>query len=144
LSRSFHVNVSFSGLEVIEKVFEWPHSIFSFLWLSPLWRMVLYCNKHKFPSPKDDLFRVWLKYWPAGSEEDFQKSVYFYFTLLLSSSLEKGVALHLKNYFSPHPGGDILFLYFLYVRQYVTKSCAHFSDKDGWSKRLQTLYNASS
>jgi hypothetical protein len=40
------------------------------------------------------------------------------------------------NYVSPHPGGDILFLYFLWspsvcqsVSLSVTKSCAHFSSE---------------
>ena len=39
ISESFHVNVSSSGSVVLEKkIFKWPHPIFAFLWLSPLWR----------------------------------------------------------------------------------------------------------
>jgi hypothetical protein len=30
--------MSSSGSVVLEKIFKWPHSIFAFLWLSPLWR----------------------------------------------------------------------------------------------------------
>ena len=29
---------TYSGSLVLEKIFKWPHPIFAFLWLSPLWR----------------------------------------------------------------------------------------------------------
>jgi hypothetical protein len=39
VSESFHVNLSYSGSVVLkEKIFQWPHQFFTFLWLSPLWR----------------------------------------------------------------------------------------------------------
>jgi hypothetical protein len=39
ISESFLVNMSSSGSAVLEKkIFEWPHLIFAFLWLSPLWK----------------------------------------------------------------------------------------------------------
>jgi hypothetical protein len=36
ISESFHVNLKSSA--VLEKIFNWPHPICAFLWLSPLWR----------------------------------------------------------------------------------------------------------
>jgi hypothetical protein len=38
LAESFHVNISLSGSVVLEKIFKWPQLIFTYLWLSPLWR----------------------------------------------------------------------------------------------------------
>jgi hypothetical protein len=38
ISGSFHVNMTYSGSLVLEKIFKWPHPIFALLWLSPLWR----------------------------------------------------------------------------------------------------------
>ena len=39
ISESFHVNMTYSGSVVLmRKIFKWPHPIFAFLWLSPLWR----------------------------------------------------------------------------------------------------------
>ena len=41
MSGSSHINFSFPGPVVLEKkIFKWPHPIFAFLWLSPLWRKV--------------------------------------------------------------------------------------------------------
>jgi hypothetical protein len=36
ISESFHVNMTYSGSVVLEKIFNWPYPIFVFLWLSPL------------------------------------------------------------------------------------------------------------
>ena len=37
--ESFHVNMTYSSSVVLKKkIFKWPHPIFAFLWLSPLWR----------------------------------------------------------------------------------------------------------
>jgi hypothetical protein len=39
VSESVHLNLTYSGSVVLEKkIFKWPHPIFAFLWLSPLWR----------------------------------------------------------------------------------------------------------
>jgi hypothetical protein len=39
ISESFHVNMSSSTSVALEKnILKWPHPIFAFLWLSPLWR----------------------------------------------------------------------------------------------------------
>ena len=39
ISESFYVNITYSGSVVLmRKIFKWPHPIFAFLWLSPLWR----------------------------------------------------------------------------------------------------------
>jgi hypothetical protein len=38
IPESFHVNMTYSGSVVLKKTFKWPHPIFAFLWLSPLWR----------------------------------------------------------------------------------------------------------
>jgi hypothetical protein len=35
--RSFHVNLSFSGHLVLDKISKWPHPIFAFMLLSPLY-----------------------------------------------------------------------------------------------------------
>jgi hypothetical protein len=78
-SESFHVNFSFSGFIVLkEKIFKWPHPILTFLWLYPLWKGPgPLIEQTWFPSPKDNLFKVW--FWPTGSREDFYKfSMYFH------------------------------------------------------------------
>jgi hypothetical protein len=50
ISQSFHVNMTYSGSVFLEKkIFKWPHPIFAFLWLSPLWRG---------PGPFFEQFRV--------------------------------------------------------------------------------------
>ena len=37
--ESFHVNMTYSGSVVLgKKIFQLPHPIFGYLWLSPLWR----------------------------------------------------------------------------------------------------------
>jgi hypothetical protein len=38
ISESFHVNMTYSGSVVLEKIFNWSHPIFALLRLSPLWR----------------------------------------------------------------------------------------------------------
>ena len=63
ISEIFHVNMKSSGSVVCEnKIFKWSHSIFAFLWLSPLWKGsgLDLCN-FEFPLPKDDLYQVLLK-----------------------------------------------------------------------------------
>ena len=50
ISESFHVNMTYSGSVVLKKkIFKWPHHIFEFLWLSPLWRG---------PGPLFEQFRI--------------------------------------------------------------------------------------
>jgi hypothetical protein len=39
MSESFHINFSFAGPVVLEKNVIWPHPIFAFLKLSPLWKI---------------------------------------------------------------------------------------------------------
>jgi hypothetical protein len=63
-----------------KKIFKWPHPIFTFLQLSPLWRGL---NKTESPHPRIICIKFdWI--WLAGSGEDFKKfSVYFYtFTII--------------------------------------------------------------
>jgi hypothetical protein len=39
MSESSHVNISLTGSMVLkDKIFQWLHQIYVFLWLSPLWR----------------------------------------------------------------------------------------------------------
>jgi hypothetical protein len=75
------------GPVVLEKkIFKSSHPIFTFLWLSPLWRepAALYWNKLEFPLSKDILYEVWLNLVCGPGEEDFLKcSENFYsFTII--------------------------------------------------------------
>jgi hypothetical protein len=55
LNLHYVKKISNSGSVVFEKtIFKWLHTIFVFLWLSPLWKLA-------YPLPKDDLYQVWLK-----------------------------------------------------------------------------------
>jgi hypothetical protein len=38
ISESFPVNMTYSGSAVLKKTFKWPHPIFTFFRLSPLWK----------------------------------------------------------------------------------------------------------
>jgi hypothetical protein len=50
ISESFHINMTYSGSLVLEKkIFKWPHQMFAFLRLSPLWRG---------PGPLFEQFRI--------------------------------------------------------------------------------------
>jgi hypothetical protein len=88
ISESFHVNMTYSGLIVLENnIFKWPHPILAFLWLSPLWRE---------PDPLFELFRIlFTQRWFVQSLieigrlvlEKIFKNVQYIFTLLLLSPL---------------------------------------------------------
>jgi hypothetical protein len=49
ISESFHINMTYSGSVVLEKIFKWSNPIFAFLRLSPLWRR---------PGPSFEQFRI--------------------------------------------------------------------------------------
>jgi hypothetical protein len=73
------------GPVVLEKIFKWPHLIITFLWLSPLRRGPgPYLNKHEFPSPKDNVYQVWLNlacwFWRRRFLKIF--SVFFSFAII--------------------------------------------------------------
>jgi hypothetical protein len=49
------------GLVVLEKIFKWPHPLLHFCDDLPFEDdLALYLNKLQFPSPKDNLYQVWL------------------------------------------------------------------------------------
>jgi hypothetical protein len=64
---------------------KWPHPIFIFLWLSPLWReCVLYLNKLEFNSLKDNLYQVWLILVCWFCRKRFKKIISVFLLSLLS------------------------------------------------------------
>jgi hypothetical protein len=92
-----------------EKCFKWPHPIFTFLWLSPLWRG---------PGPLFE--QTWISFypriicakfdwiWPAGSgEEDFLKFFSAFLLFCYYLPLEKGDHLHLNKLETPLPKDDL-------------------------------------
>jgi hypothetical protein len=100
-SESFHINMSSSG-SVLEKIFRWPHPVFTFLWLSLLCRRSgPLLKKVVFPLPKDDLYQVWLNlahwFWRRNFLKIFSVFLLFCFYL----PLEKRVPLHLNTLESP-------------------------------------------
>jgi hypothetical protein len=68
---SFHVNLSFSGLVVLEKkIFQWLTLFLHFCDYLPLKRTWSFMKKLEFPFYKDNLYKVWLKFacwfWRTG------------------------------------------------------------------------------
>jgi hypothetical protein len=89
-----------------KKIFKWSHPISTVLWLSPLWRdLTLYLHKLEFPSPKDNLYQVWLNLvgW-------FWRRFFKIFSVFLLSHyylpLEKSYPLHLYRLEFPPPKDD--------------------------------------
>jgi hypothetical protein len=83
------------------KTFKLPHPFLTFLWLSPFEEgLALYLNKSELPSPKDNLYQLWLilAYW---FWRRFLKifSVFSLFRYYLP--LERGYLLPLNNLESP-------------------------------------------
>jgi hypothetical protein len=59
MSGKFHVNLGFSGLVVLEKIFTWSHHVCIFCDFLPFDEdLVLYLNELEFPSSKDNLHQV--------------------------------------------------------------------------------------
>jgi hypothetical protein len=59
LTNLLHVNLSFSGPLVLEKIFKWPNPISYICNYLPFnfdEDLALYLNKLEFPSPQDDLY----------------------------------------------------------------------------------------
>jgi hypothetical protein len=85
MSKSFHVNLSFSGLVVLEKkIFQSCNYLFFDV------DLVLYMNKFEFPSPRGALHLGWLKLaWWFWKKKNF-KHVQCIFTLLQLSALGEG------------------------------------------------------
>jgi hypothetical protein len=99
--------MTYHGSVVLEKKIKWPHLIFVFLWLSPLWRTPdpLF-NKLEFLLPKDDLYQVWFKFTCWFRRGLFWKfSVFLLFCYYISPG--KGFPLHLTNLESPLPQDDL-------------------------------------
>jgi hypothetical protein len=86
-------NLVIIGPVVLEKIFKWTRHIFTFLWLSPLWRRPgpLF-EQTWFPLPKYNLYQVWLIlacwFWRRRFFITFQ----CIFTLSLLYPLGKGVS----------------------------------------------------
>jgi hypothetical protein len=58
------INMCFSGSVVLEKIFKWPHHIFTFFFFNNLSceeDLINNLNSFEFLSPKNDLYEVWLK-----------------------------------------------------------------------------------
>jgi hypothetical protein len=98
------------GPVVLEKkIFKWPHPIFTFLWLSPLWRGPgpLFVQKLEFPSSKDNLYQVWLNlvcwFWRRRFLNIFNVFLLFCYYV----PLEKGYPLRLNKFESPPPKDDL-------------------------------------
>ena len=117
----------------------------------------LHLNKLEFPSPKDDLYQVWLKlaqwFWRRRFLKNF--SVFLLFRYYLP--LEKGVALHLNKLESPCPKDDLCQVW-LKLAQWFWRSqkCeslqtdrktdgqrairkAHLSFQSRWAKNAKTI-----
>jgi hypothetical protein len=101
--------MTYSGSVVLEKkIFKWPHLIFAFFRLSPLWRGPgpLF-EQFRIPLPKDDLCQVWLKlacwFWRRRFFKYF--SVFLLFCDYLP--LEKVNPFYLNNLESPSPKDDL-------------------------------------
>jgi hypothetical protein len=94
------------GLVVLEKIFKWPYPIFTFLWLSPLWRGPdpLFEKKKQleFPSPKDNLYQVWFSlacwFWRRFLKFFSAFSLFRYYL-----PLERSYPLSLNKLKSPSP-----------------------------------------
>jgi hypothetical protein len=105
MSKSFHLNFSFSGLKIFEKK------------ITPFWHfynylsfeedLALYLNKVEFPSPKDNLYQVWVNlacwFWRRFFFLIF--SVFLLFCYYLP--LVRGNPLHLNKLESPPPKDDL-------------------------------------
>jgi hypothetical protein len=77
----FHVNFIFPDPVVLEKIFKWPHPIFTFLRLSPLWKGPgpLYVNIPRMICTKFEWNST------SSSRKDFQNlSLYFYIFTIIS------------------------------------------------------------
>jgi hypothetical protein len=61
MSQSFHVNMTYSGSVVLEKIFKWPHPICAITCVSSISRGPGPLFELGFPLPKDYLYQVWLK-----------------------------------------------------------------------------------
>jgi hypothetical protein len=103
ISESFHVNMTYSGFMVPEKIFKWPHPIFAFFYyLSSEEDLALYLNNLEFLLSKANLYQVWLKlaswFWRRFLNIC---SVYLKYTRFYYLPLEKDNSLHLNNIRSP-------------------------------------------
>jgi hypothetical protein len=105
ISESSHVNMTYSGAVVLEKkIFKWPHPIFAFLWLSPLWRET---------GPLHEQFRIPISYgWfvpilieigPLVVEKKIFKKFQCIFTLLLLSPLGERQSPSFEQFRIPSP-----------------------------------------
>jgi hypothetical protein len=92
------------GPVVLEKkIFKWPHPIFTII--SPFEEdLTLYLNKLEFPSPKDNLYQVWLNlagwFWRR-----FFKNFSVFLLFLYYLPLETGYPLLLKTTWIPFTQG---------------------------------------
>jgi hypothetical protein len=118
MPESFHVNFSFSDPAVLEKIFKWPHSIFTFLWLSPLWRGPgpLF-EQLEFPLPKDNLYQVWLNLACQFWRRRFLK-IFSVFVLFRYFPFEMGYPLCLKKLESPFPKDDLYKVWWKLVQRF--------------------------
>ena len=73
ISGSFHINLSFPGPVVLEKIFKWHHPILAFSWLSPLWTgawSFIWTNLKPLHSRMMCTKFGWI--WPRGSWEEVE------------------------------------------------------------------------
>jgi hypothetical protein len=110
ISESFHVNMTYSGSVILEKkIFKWPHPIYAFLRLSPLWRG---------PGPLFEQFRIpFTQGWFMSSlieigllvlEKKIFKNFQCIFTLLWLSPLREGQSPSFEQFRIPSPQKDDL------------------------------------
>jgi hypothetical protein len=87
-----------------EKVYKWPHPIFTFLRLSPLWRRSgSLFEQLEFPSPRINLYQVWLIlacwFWRRRFFKMFSVFLLFHYYMYLP--MEKGYPLPLNKFEFP-------------------------------------------
>jgi hypothetical protein len=101
ISQSFPVNMTYSESVVLEKkIFKWPHPIFAFLRLFPLWRG---------PGP---LTQGWfmpslIEIGPIVLEKKIFKNFQCIFALLWLSPLEEGQSTSFEQFRIPSPKDDL-------------------------------------
>jgi hypothetical protein len=96
------------GPVVLEKIFKTPPHFYIFVIIFPFEEdLVLYLNKLEFPSPKDNLYQVWLNlaFWSWRRSFLIFLSAFLLFRYYLP--LEKGDPLHLIKLESPLPKDDL-------------------------------------
>jgi hypothetical protein len=128
---SFCVNLSFSGLVVLEKIFKMIHPIFAFLWFSTLWRgpNPLICTDLNSLHPS--MICYYLNEIGLLFLENIKKKISEYLLSCYYLPLRKGIALYLYNCESPLPKDDLCLPWLRLAQRFWRRSrkCKSLTDR---------------